>query len=124
MVVAKNLGHKDTRMVEQHYGHLAPSFVVDAIRAGAAPLIGLSPGRRRGFQTYEPSQASHNTLLTVPLNRFWQHQQIGRSSGGGGINSSSLRSSFFRSSSWKFIGAFHRSVRTVDHVLGSGTGSD
>ncbi|WP_066722797.1 MULTISPECIES: site-specific integrase [Hyphomicrobiales] len=35
MVVAKNLGHADTRMVEKHYGHLAPSFVADAIRAGA-----------------------------------------------------------------------------------------
>jgi integrase len=35
LVVARNLGHKDTRMVETHYGHLAPSFVVDAVRAGA-----------------------------------------------------------------------------------------
>jgi integrase len=35
MVVAKNLGHSDTRMVEKHYGHLAPSFIADAIRAGA-----------------------------------------------------------------------------------------
>jgi integrase len=35
MVVAKNLGHADTRMVEKHYGHLAPSFIADAIRAGA-----------------------------------------------------------------------------------------
>jgi hypothetical protein len=35
MVVAKNLGHADTRMVEKHYGHLAPSFIADAIKAGA-----------------------------------------------------------------------------------------
>jgi integrase len=35
MVVAQNLGHADTRMVEKHYGHLAPSFVAEAIRAGA-----------------------------------------------------------------------------------------
>jgi integrase len=35
MVVAKNLGHSDTRMVEKHYGHLAPSYVAYAIRAGA-----------------------------------------------------------------------------------------
>ena len=35
MVVSRNLGHADTRMVEKHYGHLAPSFIVDAIRAGA-----------------------------------------------------------------------------------------
>jgi integrase len=35
MVVARNLGHRDTSMVEKHYGHLAPSYVTDAIRAGA-----------------------------------------------------------------------------------------
>jgi integrase len=34
MVVAKNLGHSTTRMVEKHYGHLSPSFVADAIRSG------------------------------------------------------------------------------------------
>jgi integrase len=40
LVVAKNLGHTDTRMVEKHYGHLAPSYIADAIRA-AAPKFGL-----------------------------------------------------------------------------------
>jgi integrase len=35
LVIAKNLGHADTRMVERHYGHLAPSYVAEAIRAGA-----------------------------------------------------------------------------------------
>jgi integrase len=35
LLVAKNLGHHDTRMVEKHYGHLAPSYVADAIRSGA-----------------------------------------------------------------------------------------
>jgi integrase len=45
LVVAKNLGHSDTRMVEKHYGHLAPSFVVDAIRKGA-PRFGFKPERR------------------------------------------------------------------------------
>ena len=42
MVVAKNLGHTDTRMVEKHYGHLAPGYVADAIRAGA-PKFGFKP---------------------------------------------------------------------------------
>jgi integrase len=42
LVVAKNLGHSDTRMVEKHYGHLAPSYVADAIRA-AAPRFGIEP---------------------------------------------------------------------------------
>ena len=32
MIVARNLGHKDTKMVESHYGHLAPSYVVDQVR--------------------------------------------------------------------------------------------
>lgn len=40
MVVARNLGHADTRMVERHYGHLAPSYIADAIRA-AAPKFGI-----------------------------------------------------------------------------------
>jgi integrase len=35
LVVAKNLGHADTRMVERHYGHLAPSYVADEIRKAA-----------------------------------------------------------------------------------------
>jgi integrase len=41
LVVAKNLGHADTRMVEKHYGHLAPSYIADAIRAGA-PRFGFA----------------------------------------------------------------------------------
>ena len=45
MVVARNLGHKDTRMVEKHYGHLAPSYIADAIRA-AAPKFGIKPDRK------------------------------------------------------------------------------
>jgi integrase len=40
LVVAKNLGHRDTRMVELHYGHLSPSYIADAIRAGA-PRFGF-----------------------------------------------------------------------------------
>jgi integrase len=45
MVVAKNMGHADTGMVEKHYGHLAPSFIADAIRAGA-PRFGIKQDRR------------------------------------------------------------------------------
>ncbi len=41
LVVAKNLGHRDTRMVERHYGHLAPDFVKEAIHAGA-PRFGTT----------------------------------------------------------------------------------
>jgi integrase len=45
LVVAKNLGHSDTRMVERHYGHLAPSFVSDAIRKGA-PRFGFRADKK------------------------------------------------------------------------------
>jgi integrase len=45
MIVARNLGHVDTRMVEKHYGHLAPSFIVDAIRSGA-PRFGFEPDQK------------------------------------------------------------------------------
>jgi len=45
MVVAKNLGHRDTRMVEIHYGHLAPSYVADAVRTHA-PKFGFRPDRK------------------------------------------------------------------------------
>jgi integrase len=45
LVVAKNLGHSDTRMVERHYGHLSPSFVADAIRA-AVPRFGFKQDRK------------------------------------------------------------------------------
>jgi integrase len=45
MVVAKNPGHADTRMVEKHYGHLSQSYVTDAIRAGA-PTFGFKPDKK------------------------------------------------------------------------------
>jgi hypothetical protein len=53
MVVAKNLGHRDTRMVELHYAHLAPSFIADAIRAHAPVFTtvtddGVVPLKRTG----------------------------------------------------------------------------
>jgi integrase len=39
-VVARNLGHANTKMVEKHYGHLAQDFVVEAVRKHA-PKFGL-----------------------------------------------------------------------------------
>jgi integrase len=45
MVVAKNLGHADTKMVEAHYGHLAPTYISEAIRA-AAPRFGIKPSQK------------------------------------------------------------------------------
>jgi hypothetical protein len=40
MVVARNMGHADTKMVEKHYGHLSPSYIATEIRAGA-PKYGI-----------------------------------------------------------------------------------
>ncbi len=38
MIVARNLGHADTRMVERHYGHLADDHVVKMIRELSTPF--------------------------------------------------------------------------------------
>ena len=46
LVVAQALGHTDTRQIEKHYGHLAPSYAADAIRK-AAPTYGIKPGNVR-----------------------------------------------------------------------------
>ena len=48
MVVAKIFGHADTRMVERHYGHLAPSYVADAVRKHA-PRFGKTPSNVRAL---------------------------------------------------------------------------
>ena len=44
IVVARALGHADTRMVDKHYAHLAPSYVADVIRSTAPDLC--VPGTR------------------------------------------------------------------------------
>ena len=41
LLVARNLGHRDTRMVELHYGHFAPDYASWEIRR-AAPRFGIS----------------------------------------------------------------------------------
>jgi integrase len=40
MVVARNLGHRDTRQIEKHYGHLEQSYVENAVREHA-PRFGF-----------------------------------------------------------------------------------
>lgn len=44
MVVARNLGHTDTRMVEKHYGHLHEDYTADEIRKGA-PRFGVQAAK-------------------------------------------------------------------------------
>jgi hypothetical protein len=39
--VAQQLGHADTRMVEEHYGHLCETAKRDAIRTSAPRIFSL-----------------------------------------------------------------------------------
>ncbi len=58
IVVATNLGHTDTRMVEKHYGHLTKSYMHEAIRA-SAPKFGITnPGNVVPFNTNGRFQVS------------------------------------------------------------------
>jgi integrase len=52
-VIAAQLGHRDTRMTEKHYAHLAPSYIADTIRAhfpklGLAEMLHVVPLRAAG----------------------------------------------------------------------------
>jgi integrase len=42
-VIAAQLGHADTRMVEKHYGHLSPSYVAETVRAAFGSLGIVEP---------------------------------------------------------------------------------
>jgi integrase len=42
-VIAAQLGHSDTRMVEKHYGHLSPGYVADTVRAAFGTLGIVEP---------------------------------------------------------------------------------
>jgi integrase len=49
-IVASQLGHADTRMVEKHYGHLAPSVIGEAVRAAFGELGVLEPDNVRNLK--------------------------------------------------------------------------
>jgi integrase len=42
-VIAAQLGHSDTRMVEKHYGHLSPSYIADTVRDAFGSLGIVEP---------------------------------------------------------------------------------
>ena len=42
-VIAAQLGHSDSQMVERHYGHLAPSYVADTVRAAFGTMGLVEP---------------------------------------------------------------------------------
>ena len=58
-VIARQLGHADTRMTEKHYAHLAPNYVADTIREGFPRLI--SEG-----QTVAPIKMRRKARATGP----------------------------------------------------------
>jgi integrase len=41
VVIARQLGHADTRMTEKHYAHIAPNYVAQTIRE-IFPVLGLA----------------------------------------------------------------------------------
>ena len=49
MVVARNLGHVDTRMVEKVYGHLSASYVAEQVRQHA-PTFGIKAGNVKAIR--------------------------------------------------------------------------
>jgi integrase len=49
MVLARNLGHRDMKMLETHYGHLAPSYMAEEVKR-AAPTFGINPGNVVGLK--------------------------------------------------------------------------
>ena len=44
-VIAVQLGHVDTRMVEKHYGHLSPNYVAETVRAAFGKLGIFEPSK-------------------------------------------------------------------------------
>jgi integrase len=61
-VIARQLGHADTRMTERHYAHLAPNYVADTIRANF-PRLTISEPRVVPIGRVRKSQA---TVLEPP----------------------------------------------------------
>jgi integrase len=74
MVVAKNLGHVDTRMVEKHYGHLAPSYITEAIQAGAPRFTITTTSNVEPLSSGQPSR----TLRNAPAVKREAEQDWGR----------------------------------------------
>ena len=58
IVVAKNLGHSTTRMVEKHYGHLAPSYISEAVRAHAPRFSAKPQNNVRKLRGRRPATSS------------------------------------------------------------------
>ena len=53
LVVANNLGHADTRMVERHYGHLTASYMDEAVAEGAPRFGVVESGNVAAFKGHQ-----------------------------------------------------------------------
>ena len=65
-VIARQLGHADTRITEKHYAHLAPNYVADTIRQGFPRLareervvVPIRLERRRNIDSRTNTHAHH-----------------------------------------------------------------
>ncbi len=72
IVVARNLGHSDTRMVEKHYGHLTGSYIREAIRSAKAIGIGdeeanIIPLAARAIGVVSVASENNRTVRGVHL---------------------------------------------------------
>lgn len=63
-VIARQLGHADTRMTERHYAHLAPNYVADTIRAS---LPRLSERTERSVVPLRPEPSKLATSAITSL---------------------------------------------------------
>ena len=70
-VIARQLGHADTRITEKHYAHLAPNYVADTIRQGFPRLareervvvpINLERKRRPGLRESSESPVAQSPV--------------------------------------------------------------
>lgn len=62
-VIAAQLGHSDTRMVEKHYGHLCPNYIADTVRAafgslGVVEKTNVQPMRKVSMSDSKTSEIS------------------------------------------------------------------
>jgi hypothetical protein len=72
-VIARQLGHADTRMTERHYAHLAPNYVSDTIRANfprltesaSAKVVPIGHLGKRSQKSLSPGQSPLTALIQV-----------------------------------------------------------
>jgi hypothetical protein len=80
LVVAKNLGHADTRVVEKHYGHLAPGAprysVKDEKRVTAAEVMTEITHGRAPLPRLRGGLVGTNTPAALKPSCLWKRSGI------------------------------------------------